>query len=68
MGRGSAGGSEGNRCGRLALTTQKAEREDSIPLDDDLLDELLAWRQETPYAENSDYIFASPKMKGKQPG
>ena len=38
-----------------------------IPLDDDLIEELLAWRRETPYAEDSDYIFASPKMKGKQP-
>jgi integrase len=48
-----------------AVTTEKSKN--SIPLDDDLLDELLAWRQETPYAENSDYMFASPKMKGKQP-
>ena len=48
-----------------AVKTEKSKN--SIPLDDDLLDELLAWRQETPYAENSDYIFASPKMKGKQP-
>src|SRR5437868_14346060 len=48
-----------------AVKTEKSKN--SIPLDDDLLDELLAWRQETPYAENTDYIFASPKMKGKQP-
>jgi integrase len=48
-----------------AVKTEKSKN--SIPLDDDLLDELLAWRQETPYAEDSDYIFASPKMKGKQP-
>jgi integrase len=27
----------------------------------------VAWRRETPYAADSDYIFASPKMKGKQP-
>jgi len=39
----------------------------SIPLDEDLLDELLLWRAETPYASDSDYIFASAKMKGKQP-
>lgn len=38
-----------------------------IPLDDDLVAELLAWRQETPYAGDGDYVFASPKMKGKQP-
>ena len=48
-----------------AVKTEKSKN--SIPLDDDLLDERLAWRQKTPYAENSDYIFASPKMKGKQP-
>jgi integrase len=47
------------------VKTEKSKN--SIPLDDDLLDELLAWRRETPYAEDSDYIFASPKMKGKQP-
>lgn len=47
------------------MKTEKSKN--SIPLDDDLLDELLAWRRETPYAEDSDYIFASPKMKGKQP-
>ena len=39
----------------------------SIPLDEDLLEELLLWRAETPYAADSDYIFASAKMKGKQP-
>ena len=38
-----------------------------IPLDDDLVPELLAWRQETPYAGDSDYVFASPKMKGSSP-
>jgi len=38
-----------------------------IPLDDYLIDDLLAWRRETPYAADSDYVFASPKMNGKQP-
>ena len=38
-----------------------------IPVDEHLLADLRAWRRETPYAENGDYIFASPKMKGKQP-
>jgi integrase len=38
-----------------------------IPVDEHLLADLRAWRSETPYAENGDYIFASPKMKGKQP-
>jgi len=39
----------------------------SIPLDDVLIEELLAWRRETPYAQDSDYVFASTKMRGKQP-
>lgn len=39
----------------------------SIPLDDTLIDELLLWRAETPYADDSDYVFASTKKKGKQP-
>ena len=39
----------------------------SIPLDDRLIDELLLWRAETPYAQDSDYVFASSKKKGKQP-
>ena len=38
-----------------------------IPLDNDLVAELLAWRKESPYAGDSDYVFASVKMKGKQP-
>ncbi len=47
------------------VKTEKSKN--PIPLDDDLIVELLAWRRETPYAEDSDYIFASPKKKGKQP-
>jgi len=39
----------------------------TIPLDDVLLEELLAFRAETPYAADSDYVFASWKMQGKQP-
>jgi integrase len=38
-----------------------------IPLDDDLIVELLAWRAQTPYNQPGDYIFASPRMLGKQP-
>ncbi len=38
-----------------------------IPLDEYLLADLRKWRMETPYAEDTDYVFASPKMKGKQP-
>jgi integrase len=38
-----------------------------IPLDEDLIAELLAWRKETPYAAGSDFVFASAKKKDKQP-
>jgi integrase len=40
---------------------------DPVPLDDSVIEELLRWRAETPYAADDGYIFASPKMKGKQP-
>jgi integrase len=39
----------------------------AIPLDDSLVEDLLTWRRETPYAKDSDYVFASAKMKGAQP-
>ena len=35
-----------------------------VPL---LAEFLLAWRKETPYAKPSDWIFASPRMKGTKP-
>jgi integrase len=47
------------RIGKVKTEASKK----SIPLDDVLIDELLAWRQQTPYADASDYIFASPKMR-----
>lgn len=39
----------------------------TIPLDGALIEELLVWRAETPYASDGDYVFASWKMQGKQP-
>src|SRR5207247_9777107 len=51
------------RVGRVK--TEKSKN--PVPLDEDLIDELLAWRAQTPYAEDGDYVFASPKMKGRQP-
>ena len=38
-----------------------------IPLDEFLVADLQAWRAMTPYAQDSDYVFASPAMHGKQP-
>lgn len=31
------------------------------------LADLLRWRSETPYAGDQDWIFASKRMKGRQP-
>ncbi len=38
-----------------------------IPLAQAVLDSLLRWRKETPYAGPADWVFASPRMKGKKP-
>jgi integrase len=38
-----------------------------MPLDPYLLSDLKLWRRETMYAADEDYVFASEKMKGKQP-
>jgi integrase len=38
-----------------------------LPLVPLLAEFLLAWRKETPYAKPTDWIFASPRMKGKKP-
>jgi integrase len=39
----------------------------AIPLDDCLVEDLMTWRRESPYARDPDYVFASAQMKGKQP-
>lgn len=51
------------RIGKVKTEASKK----SIPLDDVLIEELLAWRAQTPYAYDSDYVFASPNKRGKQP-
>ena len=51
------------RIGKVKTEASKK----SIPLDDVLIEELIAWRRETPYAQDGDYVFASAKMRGKQP-
>lgn len=38
-----------------------------LPLAPLLVESLLAWRKETPYAKPMDWIFASPRMKGRKP-
>ncbi|MDW5267411.1 MULTISPECIES: site-specific integrase [Acidobacteriaceae] len=38
-----------------------------VPLDPWIAEELLTWRRATPYNQSEDWIFASTRMKGKQP-
>jgi len=38
-----------------------------MPLDEEMVSYLERWRRETPYAQASDWIFASPRMRGRQP-
>jgi len=38
-----------------------------MPLDEEMIADLLRWRAETPYAQDDDWIFASPRMGGRQP-
>ncbi len=38
-----------------------------VPMDAGLSALLLDWRQRCPYNQDSDYVFASPEMHGKQP-
>jgi hypothetical protein len=38
-----------------------------LPLDPALVAVLQAWRQHTPFAADSDYVFASTVMLGKKP-
>ncbi len=47
------------------VKTEESER--VMPLDDDMIADLLDWRSETKYAKNTDFVFASSMMKGKQP-
>src|ERR1700690_881065 len=43
------------------------ESEKLLPLDDEMLADLDRWRRQTPYAAEDDWLFASPRMHGKQP-
>lgn len=39
----------------------------AIPLDSALAHSLLAWRRMSPFNQETDWVFASPDMKGLQP-
>jgi integrase len=43
------------------------ESEKVMPLDEEMIDDLERWRGQTPYAKDTDWIFASPRMHGRQP-
>jgi integrase len=38
-----------------------------VPMDGALAAGLLEWSGQTPYSQPGDWVFASPKMHGKQP-
>jgi integrase len=52
--------------GKVGSTKTKASRS-TVPMHDLLAEHLQAWRRETPYNQTEDWIFASFKLKGKQP-
>lgn len=47
------------------VKTQESAR--IMPLDDEMIADLQAWRKQTTYAKDTDWVFASSRMKGKQP-
>jgi integrase len=47
------------------VKTMESER--VMPLDEEMVADLLAWRKQTTYAKDTDWVFASSRMKGKQP-
>ena len=38
-----------------------------VPLDGYMAEDLLSWHRQSPYPMQSDWVFASPTMRGKQP-
>src|SRR3984885_13599892 len=47
--------------------TKSDSSKSRMPLAAAVLDSLARWRRETPYAAPADWVFASPRMKGKKP-
>lgn len=52
--------------GRVGPTKTKASRA-TVPMHPLLAEHFSAWQKTTPYAAQEDWIFASFKLKGKQP-
>ena len=38
-----------------------------VPMDEYMAEDLRRWRGNSPYPMDGDWVFASPRMKGKQP-
>ena len=45
--------------------TKSDSSQSRMPLAASVVDSLARWRRETPYAAPADWVFASPRMKGK---
>jgi integrase len=43
------------------------ESEKLMPVDEEMIIDLELWRRQTPYAQDTDWIFASGRMEGRQP-
>jgi integrase len=53
-------------CGEVGLPKSKASKA-PVPLHPSLADFMLRWHRQTPYAQPSDWVFPSFRLKGRQP-
>jgi integrase len=55
------------RRGEMQNRTKTKASMEYVPMCEDLAAFLTEWRRQTPYNKDEDFIFASPKLNGKQP-
>jgi integrase len=55
------------RRGEIQNRTKTKRSKGPVPMCEALAAFLAEWRQQTPYGTDEDFIFASPKLNGKQP-
>ena len=53
-------------CGAVGLPKSKSSKA-PVPLHPLLAEFLRAWKDETPYSQSGDWVFASFRLKGQQP-
>jgi integrase len=53
-------------CGEVGLPKSKASKA-PVPMHRVLAEFMLRWQRRTPYAQSSDWVFPSIKLKGRQP-